>query len=75
MLCGADMKPRTKELEISPSIYPGDCRVLKDTDKKLFYLEKKLSILEKIACILYTVFEYIKLSYISIHQNTLQKYK
>ena len=32
---GADMKPRTKELEISPGIYQGDCRVLKDTDKKL----------------------------------------
>ena len=42
---GADMKPRTKELEISPGIYQGDCRVLKDTDKKLPYLGGKLSIL------------------------------
>ena len=33
MLCGADMKPRTKELQISPGIYPGDYRVLKDTEK------------------------------------------
>ena len=24
---------------------------------------------------MYTVFEYIKLDYLSIHQNTLQKYK
>ena len=48
MLCGADMKPKTKELQISPSIYPGDYRVLNDTDKtcpdkKLLYLGEKLS--------------------------------
>ena len=48
MLCGADMKPRTKELQISPGIYPGDYRVLKDTEKpaqikKLLYLGEKLS--------------------------------
>ena len=50
-------------------------QIKKCQDKNLFYLGEKLSILEKIACILYTVFEYIKLSYLSIHQNTLQKYK